>query len=972
MSSEEKKESSSSAQQPKLQRKLKFKTLDGNIKNLECDYDIKISELKKKLAEIYNIEPARQRLLNKGKQFKDEETLDKLVDKDDTIIHLVFRSEEDVRNAQQNAANNENNNNNNANQNANTNPFANIFNSEEIRNLTSNIANNIVSRIFSPPNNSNNSNINVPTNTNRINIGNTQITTVNVGETLNLTNSPLHPIATPHNLTTPPLNLNNNSNTNANNETNADNVIPSNKNNYSSQFPITSSNTDKKYEMHLKNIEKELNNADELISQKMEPRIPLPLLNTTQNVFTAISRSIRKYVIVNQNILCHLMFLADLMEREQFISNRETRMNGNKLLDQAYKALSHISKASNDLSNVIKSSNFNTAPNTGYIGIICQEVGLQSTAIPISIDSPDFNANNILSSLTGANNSGNSNNINNNLGNIVVSNINLNNNNINNGTQPQGSIGGIAAEIPINIVQVTIDQSSHENNIAANTNNNATNNNVPPPATTTVNNAQNENSNNIPPKKENDKKEEPKKENEDKKEKEKEVKKEDNKNIPNKAEDNKANDENKNSNKNENTKTPTDNNTTSTANQNNQNNVRNTNQNNNDFNNFFGNMMNQLMTPQNLNSLAGAVGSMLNNQGNNGQGNAGGNNMGGIFGNLFSNLMSSFDNENDEDDDFDEPSPIQQNTPPKPKEEFITPKENTDNTNNKNANAKNISLIKKLADSPYLRRDTKLNDESKIGEKIEPNVEFSSFSNEIISDLTVQDVYHMFNLHFTGLSRLRREIQKKFFSEKSKKEEIIKKVVELLCERFILVENQIDKLNPNKEFNIEEFFNNHLKGLLNMFIADEEINKTDSQWEDTFRELVINMFSSLIKELKEVYETGEDGAKTFIEFNMMTLIENLVGQKYLGSIQSYDENIINKFVENVVTIVKTQEIKNKCKEKSEETNGDNNIELLSINDIFKIATKDKERLEKEKEEGPEKKMEKFSDFYYQTSLFKNN
>ena len=32
----------------KLQRKLKFKTLDGNIKHLECDYDIKISELKKK------------------------------------------------------------------------------------------------------------------------------------------------------------------------------------------------------------------------------------------------------------------------------------------------------------------------------------------------------------------------------------------------------------------------------------------------------------------------------------------------------------------------------------------------------------------------------------------------------------------------------------------------------------------------------------------------------------------------------------------------------------------------------------------------------------------------------------------------------------------------------------------------------------------------------------------------------------
>ena len=96
----------------------------------------------------------------------------------------------------------------------------------------------------------------------------------------------------------------------------------------------------------MKKIDEELNSVDEIMSSRIEPRIPLPLLNTTQNVFTAISRQIRKYVIVNQNMLCHLMRLADLMEREQFITNSETRMVGNKLLDQAYKALAHNSKAS--------------------------------------------------------------------------------------------------------------------------------------------------------------------------------------------------------------------------------------------------------------------------------------------------------------------------------------------------------------------------------------------------------------------------------------------------------------------------------------------------------------------------------------------------------------------------------------------------------------------------------------------------
>ena len=123
--------------------------------------------------------------------------------------------------------------------------------------------------------------------------------------------------------------------------------------------------TDKKYDAHLKKLEKELNEADEIISKKIDPRIPLPLLNTTQNAFSAIGRSIRKYVIVNQNILCQLMRLADLMEREQFITDSNVRMAANKLLDQAYKSLLHVNNDSKNLSNIIKSSNFSNAPNSG-------------------------------------------------------------------------------------------------------------------------------------------------------------------------------------------------------------------------------------------------------------------------------------------------------------------------------------------------------------------------------------------------------------------------------------------------------------------------------------------------------------------------------------------------------------------------------------------------------------------------------
>ena len=50
-------------------------------------------------------------------------------------------------------------------------------------------------------------------------------------------------------------------------------------------------------------------------------------------------------------------------------------------------------------------------------------------------------------------------------------------------------------------------------------------------------------------------------------------------------------------------------------------------------------------------------------------------------------------------------------------------------------------------------------------------------------------------------------------------EEVIKKIYdysleEILGERFILIENQLDKLNPNKEFNTELFFYNHLKEII--------------------------------------------------------------------------------------------------------------------------------------------------------------
>ena len=376
-----------------------------------------------------------------------------------------------------------------------------------------------------------------------------------------------------------------------------------------------------------------------------------------------------------------------------------------------------------------------------------------------------------------------------------------------------------------------------------------------------------------------------------------------------------------------------------------------------------------------------------NNQGNNAQGNFN-------FGNLLGNLMNSLErNENQSQGNISnsthQKNQQSQQVPQTQQSEKKESEQNKQTNNNNIINDNSTSnIFKKLVENSKLRKETKVGDEKIIGEEMSPNVEFTTFSNDIISNLTIQDIFDIYNLNFRGLARLRKDIKSKYFGDKSKNDEIFKKIVELLCERFILIENQLDKLIPGKEFILEDFFNKELKVIINMFIDDNEINLSDEKWETKFRQLVIDMFRHLINEIKDIYETGEEGAKTFIEFNITTLIEHFIGQKYLNAVEKYDDNVMNNFVENLFNIIKTEEIKNKCNcehkekendEKKEENTNVNNLEspnLLTIDEIFKIANKDKERLEKEdkdkdKKENENKGNKKYSDFYYLTSLFKN-
>ena len=100
------------------------------------------------------------------------------------------------------------------------------------------------------------------------------------------------------------------------------------KMNENNPFPIQHSETDRKYEDILKSTNAKINKSLSSI-KKETPPINLPLLNTTQNVLTSISRTLRFYILMMSEFLPNLTRLSELMEREQFIPNINDRKNAN-------------------------------------------------------------------------------------------------------------------------------------------------------------------------------------------------------------------------------------------------------------------------------------------------------------------------------------------------------------------------------------------------------------------------------------------------------------------------------------------------------------------------------------------------------------------------------------------------------------------------------------------------------------------
>ena len=845
-------------------RKIKFKTLDNKITELEVDPKLPITELKKIIQEKFNAPPQGQRLIFKGKQMKDGQTLDEHIKKDDEIIHLMFKTPEQLSNEQ----NQNQNTNTNANQTSNQNPNPNInpfggLGNINIMDIFNNVQNMLSTSLQINPQGqqsqgqqSQGQQSQGQQTQNQQPQGNQQqgqqaqqssipnLFGPNVGN-INLVLSGIRPgsiTATNINTTISTGNSSSNQQNQQNNpeEQNNNNRISIENMNDNNSFPIQISETDRRYENFLRQINLNISNCINSL-QNNDTSIPLPLLNTTQNILTSLSRTLRYYILGLQDIIPHLMRLSELFEREQFITETDVRRKGNELIKKCVIALNEITRSSKGLTRVLNTTNFGPNPNTGFVSVVAAEVGSITTEIPIranvqitstQVPIPQNITNNI-----------------NTTGNIAPTQQDQTNINPSTPTQPQQQ-----AQPP---------EQSQSQQTQSNTNNTNTN----------TNSNQNQSSNQ----------------------------------------------------------------TQNTSNQ---------------GANPFGNIMAQVFRPENLNNIMGMVDSIMGG----GESNQNNNSSSNPFANLVNSIVSQME-QSDQTGNQNQVQPSQESsstqneqhqTEVKKEEEKEKPKETNDLS-------KGVEKIKTIMANSNLRRETHMSDIEK-DIPINPHKEFASFTKKIISHLTLQEIIQMNKLNIIGITRQRKEIQSLIQNLPSS----IEKVTELISEGIILIENELDKLSPNKSFDIDVFFKKHITEILNVIVNDK---LQDSEWEDTLLSTFLKMILELYKNLIDLYQTGKEGAKYCLEFNLEGLFTNLLGKDFLNVIHAYNYDFMTNFIENVIGIAENDEMKR------EMTSNDNTQDrLLSIDDIFKVAMNDKKKLENENNNNTQ---EKFSEIYYRTSLFQD-
>ena len=223
-----------------------------------------------------------------------------------------------------------------------------------------------------------------------------------------------------------------------------------------------------------------------------------------------------------------------------------------------------------------------------------------------------------------------------------------------------------------------------------------------------------------------------------------------------------------------------------------------------------------------------------------------------------------------------------------------------------------------------------------------------------MEELTLDDFYNLYYLK--DLKNIKEKIIKICNAESKEM------IITLLSEKFIFIENEIDKIKENNDFDITVFF----KEVINEFF-DKFIEKKNN--EEDLKKFLIKTLKDLYNKLNDLYISKEEGVKYCLTFNITTILIDLLGEDYFNEIKDYNDEFIEEFLENAFKEIEFENVKNEISE--------NNNELYSLEDIFKFALKDKEKFENNNNNNDSNnnnnnnnvQPENFSEIYYRTSLF---
>lgn len=199
------------------------------------------------------------------------------------------------------------------------------------------------------------------------------------------------------------------------------------------------------------------------------------------------------------------------------------------------------------------------------------------------------------------------------------------------------------------------------------------------------------------------------------------------------------------------------------------------------------------------------------------------------------------------------------------------------------------------------RKTTLLKDIPEYILKIRPNQDFAKFTQEILSQFSIQEIISLKTVNLRGFTRLRRVLREKlsnYIIQKFNNDLIacVKHLTENVSQIFIITENETDKM-INNNFTVDEHIEGFFTGAFKI-ILNENLN--DAEFELHLFNIFIKFFDDLFKNLTNSYNSGKEGALNYLDYNLEYLLDAIVGKDAVQVMISLNENILGVIIDDII------------------------------------------------------------------------